>query len=254
MGMTRWRIWLAAIAVLGGALLLACGGGDDDKKDDGGGAEPTATASADGDVTPADGGDGDGGDGASGDLTELAGAWATKQAKITYNITSSADTAGGTYTVYWNPPDEWRLDASSGGTEAGIFIKNADGEYICSPDGSGGGACISSPGLTIPVPFLGTFFDVDDYENFVEGSFGGVGADKSEETIAGIDAQCYTITSNITGAESETQWCVSDDGLPLRVRVSAGGVDYAFEATSAEGSVADADFELPYEVLEIPTG
>jgi hypothetical protein len=254
--MTRWRIWFAALALIGGALLMACGGGGDDDDDDGGngGDEPTATESADGgEETPADGGNGDGdgnGDG-SADISDLAGQWATKQAKITYDITSSDAAVGGTYTVYWNPPDEWRLDASSGGEEAGIFIKNADGTYVCSSDGSGGGQCISSPGMTIPVPFLGAFFDADEYENFVEGSFAGVDTDTSEETIAGMDANCYTVSSSVAGAEGEFEFCASDDGLPLRVRASAGGVDYTFEATSAEGSVADADFELPYEVLDL---
>lgn len=251
--MTRWRIWLAAMAVLGGALLVACGGGDDKKKDDGGGDEPTATASATGDETPAAGDGGGNGDGASPDLTELAGQWATKQAKIVYDITSSDGSFGGTYTVYWNPPDEWRLDATSEGSTA-TFIKTGGSTYVCSADGSGGGQCLDSPGLTIPVPFLGAFFDAGQYENFVEGSFAGVNADTSEETIAGMGANCYTVSSNVTGAEGEFEFCASDDGLPLRVRVGAAGVDYAFEATSAEGSVADADFELPYEVLEIPTG
>lgn len=245
--MPKLSLWLAVFAILAGATLLACK--SDKKKTDDGGNGPTATQSTDGvDQTPVDG-DGNG-DGTSADLSELAGQWATKQAKIVYDIASSDGSVGGTYTVYWNPPDEWRLDATSEGSTA-TFIKTGGSTYVCSADGSGGGQCLDSPGLTIPVPFLGAFFDAGQYESFVEGSFAGVDADTSEETIAGTGANCYAVSSNVTGAESEFEFCASDDGLPLRVRVSAGGVGYTFEATSAESSVADADFELPYDVLDL---
>lgn len=58
--MTRWRIWLAILALAGGALLMACSDSKDD--DDGNGGDgPTATESADeGDETPDDSGNGDG--------------------------------------------------------------------------------------------------------------------------------------------------------------------------------------------------
>jgi hypothetical protein len=246
--MTRWRIWLAVLALAGGALLVACGG-DDDKDDGGnGGDEPTATESA-------DGGDGDGdadgdADGDGADLTELTGEWAESPATISYAFTSSSGSGDGSYVLYWNPPDQWRVDFEIEGSEAS-YIKNADGTFICSPNGDGTGTCIDYPVGVPPVPFLGTFLVAEDYENFVEGSFGGVGTDTSEETIAGISANCYSVSSNITGAESEFQWCVSDDGLPLRVKASAGGEDFTYEATSAEAGVDSADFTLPYEVLDL---
>lgn len=242
--MKKLGILFAVLALVAGLALVACNNGGDDDDDNGNGDSPTATQS---DGAPTSDGNGDG---ATGDITDLAGQWAESPATITYQFTSTGGTGDGSYVLYWNPPDQWRVDFDISGSEAS-YIKNADGTFICTPEGDGTGTCISYPVGIPPVPFLGTFLVPDDYQNFVEGSFGGVDADTSTDTIAGLNANCYSVTSSITGAEGEFQWCVSDDGLPLRVKASAAGEEFTYEATAAESNVDSADFTLPYDVLDL---
>jgi hypothetical protein len=241
---------LAVLALAGGALLVACNGGDGDDDDGDGGEGPAATEPADGGDDVGNGGD-DGGD-ASGELSDLAGQWATKEAKISYDFTSSSGgtESGGTFTLYWKPPDSWRLDITVDG-EATAIISTAGASYICT-DAGGQGQCLETPATQIPVPFLGSFLDADAYESLVAGTFAGVEVDRSEETIAGQDAQCYTASGAVEGEEREGQFCFSSDGVPVRMSVGATGSEFTMEATSVETSVADADFEPPYDILQIP--
>jgi hypothetical protein len=245
--MTRLGTLLVVLAIVASAAMVACSDSDDDgDKATVAAGEPTATESS-GDTTPDDAAStGDGTD----DIAELAGAWADNPATINYSFTSSTGTGDGSYVLYWNPPDQWRVDFNIEGSEAN-YIKNADGTFICTPNGDGTGICIDYPIGVPPVPFLGTFLVAGDYTDFVEGNFGGVGADKSQETIAGMSASCYSVSTDVAGASSQFQWCVSDDGLPLRVKASAGGQDFTYEATSAETNVDAADFTLPFEVQSL---
>jgi len=250
------RAWLAVGVLLAGALLLACGGdGDDGDGDDNGdgGAQPTATESAAGEdeTPPGDGNGADGGD-ASSDLSALAGEWATKEAKISYDFTSSSagTESAGAFTLYWKPPDSWRLDMTIDG-EAITLIATGGSTYYCSESG-GEGTCIQAPASQIPVPFLSSFVDPDAYESFIAGSFAGLDIDRSERTIAGQDAQCYSASGVVAGEEGQSEFCFSSDGVPLRISGGGGGSEFTMEATDASDSVSDTDFELPYEILEIP--
>jgi hypothetical protein len=153
--MTRWRIWLAVLALAGATLLMACNDGGDDDDDGNGGDEPTATQSADGgDETPTDG-DGDGnGDGDAASLSDLAGEWATKEAKLVYEFSSTGGgtDSSGTFTLYWKPPDSWRLDMMIDG-ETSTLISSAGTSYLCSEAG-GEGSCFATPGGQVPIPFV----------------------------------------------------------------------------------------------------
>jgi hypothetical protein len=56
----------------------------------------------------------------------------------------------------------------------------------------------------------------------------------------------------VEGQSGSAEYCFNDDGLLLRLDGgSEGGANFTLEATSVEGSVADADLELPYDVLDI---
>ena len=247
--MTLLRLWLIIGALLAGALFVACGG-DDDGDDTGDGEEPTATTSVEGGETPSDGDGGDGGGDIETELGDLASQFASKPLKASYNYSSSAggQTTDGALTLYTKPPDSWRLDFSSADSGDTIFIKNADGSFICSED-----QCIASPaGSTIPFPFFGFLNDPGSFADTVTGTFAGVDVDRSDVTIAGQDGKCYAVTSTVTGAEATTEYCFTEDGLLLRARVSAGGAEFSIEATSVDTTVADADLELPYDLLEIP--
>lgn len=253
--MTVLRLWLIIGALLAGALFVACGG-DDDGDDTGDGEEPTATTSVEGGETPSDGDGGDDGDDGGdidAELSDLASQFVSKPLKATYNYSSSSggQTTEGALTVYTNPPDSWRLDIALDGSNS-ILIKNADGSFICD-DSGGEGQCIVSPiGATIPLPFFGFLNDPGTFADTITGSFAGVDVDRSDVTIAGQDGKCYAVTSSISGAESTTEYCFTDDGLLLRAKVSAGGGEFSIEATSIETTVDPADLQPPYPVSTVP--
>jgi hypothetical protein len=240
------KLWLFAAALIASFLLLACNGGGDDDDGDNGDAAPTATEeAADGD------GDGETGD-ASQEIQELAGQWAERDIKIAYNFSSTAagTTSSGTMTLYWKPPD-WRMDFDLDGS-TGTIISAGGTSYFCSESG-GEGQCLESPvESAAPIPFLSSFTDPGEFNSLVTGTFSGVDVDRSERTIAGQDARCYSVSSDIAGAEGDSEYCFSEDGVVLLISFSGGATgDFSLEATSVEGEVADADLEPPYEVLDI---
>jgi len=65
-----------------------------------------------------------------------------------------------------------------------------------------------------------------------------------------VHANCFSYS--LAGAESET--CFSDEGLMLYLHTGSAGSSFTYEAKSASTDVSDADFEPPYEIIEIPTG
>ena len=247
------RIWMMVLALLGGALLFACGG-DDDDADGGDVDQPTATEEADGGDGGADGGqDTDGGDDASSDLRDLAGKLANKEVKATYQLsgTSDGESLESSFTLYLKPPDTWRVDFSSEGTES-IFISKAGTGYLCSAEG-GEGTCLESPvGSAAPIPFLDLFTNPESFSSTVDAQLTGLDIERSSREIAGQDATCFSASGEVEGEQGSVEYCFSDDGILLLVR--GGGEDtgeFSIEATSIEGSVTDADFEPPYEVLDI---
>jgi len=250
--MTVLRLWLIIGALLAGALFVACGG-DDDGDDTGDGEEPTATTSVEGGETPSDGDGGDGGGDAQAELDQLAGDFANREAKVAYDYTSTAagTTDQGSFTLYWKPPDAWRLDITSSSGDV-ILISSGGTTYLCSAEG-GEGQCFESPTTSaIPLPFLSYFTDPGSLSDLIDTSIAGVDIDRSEESIGGQDATCYAFSGTADGQTGSGQYCFSDDGMLLRLATSAAGSEFTLEATSVDTTVADADLELPYDLLEIP--
>jgi len=134
--------------------------------------------------------------------------------------------------------------------QATTIIAAGGSSYICA-DAGGQGQCIESPGTQIPVPFLSSFIDPDAYESFIAGSFAGLDIDRSDRTIAGQDAQCYSASGVVGGEEGQSEFCFSSDGVPLRISGGGGGSEFTMEATAVEEAVSDADFELPYDVIDL---
>jgi hypothetical protein len=246
---------LVAVLTLMLALVAACGSSK--KKDDGGGKTPAAEQSPSADETPDGGGDGNGddgdGDGGLQDLERLASeAAADFTGKITYGITTEA--GGQTTTQEWTmaqrPPSDSRFEivSNEGGQESRtIVIQTAEKSYVCT-SGGGSEVCLESDqtaqytGLFDPI-FNAPQSIVQDIDNL------GLG-DQSERDIAGVRANCFSYS--LAGAESET--CFSDEGLMLYLRTGVAGSSFTYEAKSATTDVSDADFEPPYEILDIPTG
>ncbi len=77
------------------------------------------------------------------------------------------------------------------------------------------------------------------------------GVDTSQRKIAGVDAACFTAKSDLAG-QGEGEVCFSDEGLLLYMSSEVDGASTVFEATSVSTDVTDADFEPPYEIIELP--
>ena len=248
-----FRLGLMIVAVLAGSLAFACGGdnGTSDDNGDGNGDQREASDSADGDDT--DNG-GDGGDIES-DLRKLAEEFGIKEVKIEYTFSSTGDGSpddAGTITLYLKPPDAWRVDISSSAGDV-IMINSGGASYLCSSEG-GIGQCLESPlGDVIPIPFLSLFTDPNGLSDFIDVSLSGVDVDRSDRTIAGQDATCFSISGIIDGETGSAEYCFRADGILLLLRAEDEGSGvFALEATSVEDSVSDTDLEPPYDVTEIP--
>lgn len=252
----RWIVVLAAVLVAGFAF-AACG--------DSGNDDATATQPADGnedrdtpapedDATPVD--DGNDGDGPGADEVRAAArkfADATFQADYTLTSPPGESFGSGTMTLYKDGRDKFRFDLTT--TQEGQEI-----EIIFIEAGDSSGFCLKNAGE------FGALFGVEDGEGvcFDEDPTGGEGLgdfsaeldklasedlkvlETSEREIAGQDAKCFK-TEDEAGEVSDV--CVSGDGVLLYVADESGTT---FEATNVSDDVSDSDFELPYEVREMP--
>jgi hypothetical protein len=242
---------------MAGLLVAACGGGDDDNGDDNG-DEPTATVPAgDRDADDGDGaddGDADNGDGADlGDeLRDLAAQFGVEEVKIEYDFSATGDGADetGSMTLYWKPPDAWRMDFSGGGEDA-IFITTDEASYICAED-----QCLLSPlAEAIPIPFLSFITEPEELSDLIGENILGLDVDRSEREIAGMDATCFSMEGTIEGETGSGEYCFSDNGILLLLRAGGSGMDgageFSLEATSVDDEVDDEDFEPPFPVTDL---
>ncbi len=237
---------MLAVAMLG-LLAAACNGGGGDGGDEG-------------DVDDVDDVDDVA---ALQDLRALAGrAAAGLTARVTYDVTSEAD--GETFEVEWvvvrRPPDSRVEFSSTGGAEATrvIIISASGNTYLCTSAG-GEEICLITgteavEGQTVP---LSALFDLP--QQIAEDVSAVVIVDRSEREIAGLDATCFEVDSELAGL-GKGEVCFSDEGLLLFLEGEVDGASSTFEATSVSTDVTDADFEPPYEVqafeppdFEIPT-
>ena len=252
--------WLIVLLALTAALFLvvasACGGGDDD--DDGADNGPTATDSGDdggddgGEETPSDGGD-DGGDD-SGDedifsqLDELTDELDTVTGKISYDITD-ADGSVSSMTFYAKPPNS-RFD-SSDGTTTSIIITTPDTMYICDSETE---SCLATPGSgddTGAFGIFGAFLSADVVSAYVAiAEAAGVDVNKSDESINGIDATCFSWDDNTENEVSKGKLCFNDAGVMVYQETDDGSGVSKFEATDYSSDVSDSDFEPPYPVTD----
>ncbi len=247
------HIWLLIAVVLGASALgMAC---KSSKKKSTNTSTPkstvaktvSATTAAGKTGTPASGANG--GD-ASSQLSNLANSVKNKEGKVAYNFTST-DAQGtktqGTFTIYSKPPDGSRFDFDDGTGTSGSIITSGGKSFICSQSG-GDGTCFESrsTGASV-VPFLGYFTDPQSLLGLIGDVAGGV--KHTTKTVAGKDADCYSASND----EGAGEVCFSKDGLLLSIHgTDASGGTFDLEATSASGSVPNADLTPPYPIESIP--
>lgn len=233
-----WRLSLVGLALFAGALLAACGG-NGDGGGNGDADEPTAVEDVDGDL--------------SAELQRLADEFGAEEVKISYRFSSSVDgeTMDGTMTLFWKPPDAWRVDFSFEGAEVSI-ITTEDKSYFCTAE-FGAGQCLESPlAEALPLPFLSFFTEPDTLADLI-GETAGLDIERSSRDIGGESASCFSAEGVIGGEEGSAEYCFSDRGILLLLRATGGaGEEFSVEATDVENEVTSSDLEPLYPILELP--
>jgi outer membrane lipoprotein-sorting protein len=184
------------------------------------------------------------------ELQALGNEWAQTVAKVGYDLTV---TSGGTsdvssLTLYRQPPD-WRLDISSSSQGDEILIATGgDTLYDCSAQ-SGENQCLFYDASQVDIPGLLGIFDPSATANSVAGE----NVDRSEQTISGEAATCFSVTSTSGGTTSNSEWCFASDGILLRLVATSDDPstgDLTIETTGVNRDVTEADFDFqpPYPV------
>jgi hypothetical protein len=236
---------MAAAALL---LVVACGGDDEtDTSSD----EPTATeANGNGDESPEatdDSGDGEGG--GDSDLSALAADYGDFEGIVKYETTGFGDDSFTTMTIY-RADGKSRVDYEGAGG-SGTFLTNAEGSFACTEN-----QCLKVPTAegADPTALLTAFINPETIASTYGDLPDGVNVEESSEEIAGLDATCYEYSGDLDEEEAgdETgQVCFSDSGILLRLDFTGSAGGGKFEAVEAEDGTADADFDPPYDVVDL---
>jgi len=251
LSLSRWVLrGLTLVAVLALMLALVAACKSSKKSDDGGGKTPAAEQSPSSNETPDGDGDGEG----LQDLKRLASeAAGGAKGKVTYEYSfeGGGQSAQAEWTLVQRPPDDTRYEIATteGGEESRtIVIQTVANSYLCTLAG-GAGTCFESDQTASYTSGFAPLFDIPQQ---LVTDINDIGVtDKSERKIGGVRANCFSVdTTAFGGGASEV--CFSDEGMMLLLKGQAGGTSFTFEATSATTDVSDADFEPPYEVLELP--
>ena len=176
--------------------------------------------------------------------------------RVTYDVTSEAggETIEAEWVVVQRPPDSRVEFSSTGGDEASrtIIISAGGNAYLCT-SASGEEICLvtgtdAAEGQTAPIS---AFFDLS--QQITEDVSAVDIVERSEREIAGLDATCFDVDSELAGL-GRGEVCYSDEGLLLFLEGDVDGASSTFEATSVSTDVTDADFEPPYEIrtFELP--
>jgi outer membrane lipoprotein-sorting protein len=251
--------WLLFLLALTAALFLvvasACGGDDDD--DDGGdNGGATATESTDGgddggDETPTATNDDSGDDSSDEDifsqLDDLTNELDSVTGQISYDITD-ADGSVSSMTFYAKPPNS-RFDTTDG-TTTSIIIYTPDSTYVCDSDTE---TCLATPssGDTGALGLAGAFLGSDVLSAYVAvAEAAGADVNKSDESINGIDATCFSWDDTSTDI-GKGKFCFNDAGVMIYQETTDDSGTSKLEATDYSGDVSDSVFDPPYEVTDL---
>ena len=196
-------------------------------------------------------------------------------AKVTYEVTYDPDGTGNpgpVSTTITQGPWGRRLDSYKSRenmTFSGTFLDLSDEEYMCNRytglEAEGlpedqieaweDGVCYDSKSVfgDSADELFGPLFDfMFSYRQTLMEDDGLEWEAASSRTIAGIDADCYEATSTDPDiGEGEAAFCFSDDDILLAMEIRSDG-DYAFLALEVDREVQEADFALPYPVVDWP--
>jgi hypothetical protein len=267
----RWLVILAAAASVLAAA--ACGGGTTSKDKTataaaGGSAQNGATkASGQGDATKAPAStpeatkssNGSSGGGGSSDWDGMKEKFLQSTFHASYKVSGSgADQfADGKMEMFKDGDKRFRFDITAiqdGQQIAIIFIENDTASAFCLKDAGelgtllgiepGKGVCFKSDpnDANNPVGSLSSLFeDLETMDVTV--------LEKSSRKVVGKDTTCYKTRDNKTNEVSTA--CFTKDGV-LMYSQSEGTSAFEMEATDVSGSVSGGDFDLPYEVRDLP--
>ena len=171
-----------------------------------------------------------------------AGKATTYKATYTWSITAGGQTTASEQTWYYKAPNT-RFDFSAGpGASISIFSL-ADGTYLCTSAG-GSSVCQKSAQQAAlgQNPAADFALQLQGDPTKFNASFTG------SQSIAGQQAQCYSVKSIAAGAFGDVSTCYSSNGVPLKTTITASGSTVTMEATAFSTNVTDADFALPATV------
>lgn len=197
----------------------------------------------------------DGDDEALRDLETLASEAAEGVvAKVTYKITS--DVGGQGFEQEWvvvqRPPDSrFELSSSEGLVQFRTIIISSGGKsYLCFSSGGEESCLVTSAELAgVETAAFDPIFDIS--QKLAEEAEDVEIIDTSQRRIAGVDASCFKVRSELLDL-GDGEVCFSAEGILLLLRSEVDDVGSTIEATSVSTDVTDEDFELPYELFELP--
>jgi hypothetical protein len=148
-------------------------------------------------------------------------------------------------TLFWDPPERWRMDVS-GRTEDLTFLSTPARSSICRSAAGGEPGCVDvpadDPGRAAPFRAL-----LEPPEQLLE----EIGVNRSEASIrvwarriAGVLVACFDVAAG--SGESGAAWCYSEEGVVLSLAVRTGSRSpTTMEAIDVSTGPSDAVFAPP---------
>ena len=171
-----------------------------------------------------------------------AGKLTTYKATYKWTITTGGQTQTSEQTWYYKAPNS-RFDFSAGPGATFSVYSLAAGTYFCTNAGGTAFCQKSSDQSTLSQnPAADFALQLQGDPSKFNASFTGT------QSIAGQQAQCYTVKSLAGTGYGDVSTCYSSAGVPLKTTIAAQGSTFVMEATTFSTTVTDADFTLPATV------
>ena len=168
-----------------------------------------------------------------------AGKATTYKATYKWSITAAGQTQTSEQTWYYKAPNS-RFDFSAGPGATFSVFSLSTGTFVCTSAG-GQSFCQKSADQAAfgQNPAADFALQLQGDPSKFNASFTGT------QTVAGQQAQCYSVKSVAGGAFGDVTTCYSTNGIPLKTTINSQGSTLVMEATAFSTTVSDADFTLP---------